>query len=45
MFDFWVRKTPWRRKWQPTQVFVLENSVDRGSWQAKVHGVAMTEVT
>ena len=20
-FDFWVRKNPWRRKWQPTPVF------------------------
>ena len=22
---------PWRRKWQPTPVF-LENSMDRGAW-------------
>ena len=22
-FDPWVRKIPWRRKWQPTQVFLL----------------------
>ena len=21
-FDPWVRKTPWRRKWQPTPVFL-----------------------
>ena len=21
-FDPWVRKTPWRRKWQPTAVFL-----------------------
>jgi len=21
-FDFWVRKIPWRRKWQPTPVFL-----------------------
>ena len=22
-FDPWVRKIPWRRKWQPTPVFLL----------------------
>ena len=22
MFDPWVRKIPWRRKWQPTPVFL-----------------------
>jgi len=21
-FDFWFRKIPWRRKWQPTPVFL-----------------------
>ena len=21
-FDPWIRKTPWRRKWQPTPVFL-----------------------
>ena len=35
-----VRKTPWRRKWQPTPVFLLENPMDRGAWQAIIHGVA-----
>ena len=25
-FDPWVGKIPWRRKWQPTSVFVLEKS-------------------
>ena len=30
---------PWRRKWQPTLVFLLGNPVDRGVWWA-VHGVA-----
>ena len=23
VFDPWVRKIPWRRKWQPTPVFLL----------------------
>ena len=39
-FDPWVRNIPWRRKWQPTPVFLLGNPVDRGAWQATVHGVA-----
>ena len=30
----------WRRKWQPTPVFLLENPMDRGTWRATVHGVA-----
>ena len=25
-FDPWVRKIPWRRKWQPTPVFLLGKS-------------------
>ena len=32
--DPWVRKIPWRRKWQPTPVSCLENSMDRGTWHA-----------
>ena len=27
-------------EWQPNQKFLLENSMDRGAWQAVVHGVA-----
>ena len=31
-FDPWVRKTPWRRKWQPTPVSLcLEDPIDRGA--------------
>ena len=33
-------KIPWSRAWQPTPVFSVENSMDRGSWQATVNGVA-----
>ena len=29
-----------RREWQPTPAFLLENSKDRGTWQATVHGVS-----
>ena len=32
-----IRKTSWRRKWQPTPVF-LPGKSDRGDWQATVHG-------
>ena len=30
-FDPWVGKTFWRRAWQPTPVFLLEESIDRGA--------------
>jgi len=39
-FDPWVGKIPWRRKWQPTPVFLLGNPRHRGAWQATVPGVA-----
>ena len=39
-FDPWVRKIPRRRKWQPTPVFLPGKSLNRGAWQAIVHGVA-----
>ena len=31
--------TPWRRKQQPSRHSCLENSMDRGAWQATVHRV------
>ena len=30
-FDPWVRKIPWRRKWQPTPVFLAEESCEQRS--------------
>ena len=47
-FNPWVGKIPWRRKWQPTPVFLpgeshgscLENPMDGGAWWITVHGVA-----
>ena len=42
-FDYWVRKIPWRRAWQPTAVFFLENPMDREAWQAIVHRVAKSQ--
>ena len=44
-FDPWVGKIPWRRAWQPTLVFLLENPMDRGALWATVHGVAELETT
>ena len=44
-FNPWVGKIPWRRKWQPTQEFLPGKSLDRGAWQATVHGVAKSQDT
>ena len=30
----------WRRKWQPTTLFLLGNHMGRGAWWATVHEVA-----
>ena len=38
-FNLWVRKIPWRRKWQPTQISCLRNPMDSRAWWARVHGV------
>ena len=38
-FDCWAGKIPWRRAWQPTPVFLLENPMDRGAWWATVRKV------
>ena len=42
-FDPWVRKIPWRRKWQPTPVFLPGESTDRGVWWATVHWVPKSQ--
>ena len=39
-FDPWVRKIPWRRKWQPTPVLLPGESHGGRSLGATVHGVA-----
>ena len=41
----WVRKIPWKRKWQPTPEFWLKNFMDRGGWWATVHGVTESDAT
>ena len=38
-FDPWVGKIPWRRAWQPTLVFLPEESHGK-TWQAIVHRVS-----
>ena len=38
-FHPWVKKIPWRRKWQHIQYPCLDNPMDRGAWWAIVHGV------
>ena len=32
----------WRRKWQPTPVFLLENPRDGGAWRAAIYGVTQS---
>ena len=39
-FNPWVRKVPWRRKWQPTLASLPGKSHGRGAWRATVHRVA-----
>ena len=34
-----VRRSPWRRAWQPTPGVSPGNPMDRGAWQATVHGI------
>ena len=41
MRETWVGKIPWRRRWQPTPVFLAWRiPMDRVAWRAIVHGVA-----
>ena len=39
-FDPRVGKIPWRRKWQPTPVFLPGEFHNRGAWWTAVHEVA-----
>ena len=41
-FDPWVGKMPWRRKWQPTPVFLPGKSHRQRSLVGIVHGVSMS---
>ena len=43
-FNPWVRKIPWRRKWQPTPVFLPGESHGQRSSGGSVHGVAKSQI-
>ena len=43
-FNSWVRKIPWRRKQQPSPVFLPGNPMDRGAWRATVRGVTNSRI-
>ena len=38
-FNPWIGKIPCRKEFNPLQYSCLENSMDRGAWQATVHRV------
>ena len=40
----WMGKTPWKRKWQPTPVFLSGESMDRAAWWAAVLGAAKSQI-
>ena len=44
-FHPWVRKIPWRRRWQPSPVFWPGKFHNRGDWQDTIHGVAKKSET
>ena len=37
--ECWVGKIPWRRKWQPTPLFLPGQFMGRGAWWATVHDI------
>ena len=44
-FDPWISKIPWRRKWQPTPVFLSGKSHGQRSLATTVHGFAELDTT
>ena len=42
-FNPWVGKIPWRRKWQPTPVFLPGESVDIEAWWTMAHRVSKSQ--
>ena len=38
-------KLSWRNEWLPTPIFHLDNAMNRGAWQATVHGVSKADTT
>ena len=39
----WVRKIPWRKKWQPPQYSSLKNPTEGGAWWATVQWVTKSQ--
>jgi len=39
-FSPWVGKILWRRKWQPTPVFLPGKSHGQGTWWPAIHSIA-----
>jgi len=44
MRDFPFTFMHWRRKWQPTPVFLPGESQGQGAWWAAVYGVAQSRI-
>ena len=44
-FALWSGRFPWRRKWQPTPVFLPGKSRGQGAWQAAIHEVTEWDTT
>ena len=44
-FDPWVRKIPWRRKWQPIPVFLPGEYHGQRSWVGYNQRVAESDMT
>ena len=42
-FNPWERKNPWRRKLQPTPIFLSEESHGQRNWRAIVHRVPKSQ--
>ena len=42
-FDPWVGKIPWRMAWQPTPIFLPEESRGQRSLRATVHRVTQSQ--
>ena len=42
-FDLWVGKIPWKRKWQPTPIFLPGKSQGHRSLLGTDHGVAKSQ--
>ena len=42
-FDSWVGKVPWRRKWQPTAVFLPGKPHGQRNLVGEIHGVTKSQ--